>query len=399
MPWKIIDLKQARRHFVAARWESQESMSALCRRFGISRQCGYEWWRRAQQGTLLAQRSHHTRRAQALFARWGPRVRSLHRRYRYAGAAQLHWYLQRAYPMGPWPAIRTIGRWLAREGLSVRRRRRAVAGPVVRQAAIKPCAPNDVWTMDFKGWFRTKDGRKVCALTVRDLATRYVLHVGHLTRTTEPVVAAVVRRLFKRYGLPRAVQINNGPPFGGHGPYGWSTLTAGWVRLGIHIRYGRPACPQDNGAHEQMHRMLKQQATRPASANLPAQQRRLARWRTYYNHDRPHQALRMQVPAAFYQCSARRPVPPAWHSPPGCSYRKTDPRGRIRWAGRARLIGQAFARQTIALLPLKPGVVQVYFGPHLLGELCATDTTAIRAVQVHQAKTRFSKGREPSPLP
>jgi transposase InsO family protein len=383
MPWKITDKKEARRQFLQARWEQQESMAALCHRFGISRQCGYEWWRRAQSGTLHASDcSHRTKRAAALAGRWQNRVLRMRRRYRFAGADQLLWYLQRAYPLGPWPVSRTLGRWLAAAGLTRKRRRRSPPGPRVQ---LNPClaqAPNDVWTVDFKGWFLTADGRRVCALTVRDQATRLVLRVLHMPRTTERAVAAVMQRLFRRHGLPRAIQVDNGPPFGGYGPYGWSTLAVGWVTLGIAVRYGRPACPQDNAAHEQMHQVLHEQTAKPAAASLAAQQRRFDRWQRRYNRDRPHRALGMQVPVSMYQSGPRPPVAAKWTYPAEWLQKTTDPRGRIRWKGRARLIGQAFGRRVVALRPERPDVVSVFFGPHLLGEIYAADTTAIRAVKV-----------------
>jgi len=401
MPWKITDKQKARRRFLAARWKNKDSMAALCRRFGISRQCGYEWWRRALHGDpLMAERSHCTKRAATLATRWQSRVRRLRRRYRYAGAGQLWWYLQRAYPLGPWPAVRTIGRWLARAGLTRKRRRRSPAGPSVCLPSPSNAAPNDIWTVDFKGWFRTADGRRVCALTVRDQASRYVLQVRHMERTTEPAVAAQMRRLFLRYGLPRAIQVDNGPPFGGYGPYGWSTLAVGWVRLGIAVHYGRPACPQDNAAHEQMHQVLQQQTAQPAAPTLSAQHRRFQRWRRRYNEDRPHRALAMQLPVSHYQPSPRPPARLIWRYPADWILKTTDPRGRIRWAGRARLIGQAFGRQLIALRPGRHGVVTVHFGPHLLGELHAADTTAIRAVRVRaprNSSTQPDKGGSQAP--
>jgi transposase InsO family protein len=401
MPWKITDKKEARRRFLAARWNNKENMAALCRRFGISRQCGYEWWRRALRGDpLRVERSHRTKRAAALAARWQRRVRRLRRRYRFAGAGQLRWYLQRAYPLGPWPAARTIGRWLASAGLTRKRRRRSPAGPLVHLPASRASAANEVWTVDFKGWFHTADGRRICALTVRDRATRYVLQVRHMECTTEPAVAAAMRRLFRRYGLPRAIQVDNGPPFGGYGPYGWSTLAVGWVRLGIAVRYGRPACPQDNAAHEQMHQMLQQQTAQPAAPTLSAQQRRFERWRRRYNQDRPHRALGMQLPASLYRPRPGLLVTLTWRYPADWILKTTDPRGRIRWAGRARLIGQAFGRQLIALRAERHGVVSVHFGPHLLGELHAADTTAIRAVRVRSHRnsgTQPDKGGSQAP--
>lgn len=403
MPWKFLDKKDARRQFVAARWRNAESMVELCRRFGISRQCGYEWWRRTQTGNLdYTDGSHRTNRAVDLVERWHRRVQALRHRYRFAGAAQLRWYLQRAFPLGPWPAIRTLGRWLARGGLTKKHRRHPQAGPKLRRRVPVARAANDVWTVDFKGWFLTQDGRRVKALTVRDLATRYVLCVTHMESTTERAVAVVMRRLFARYGVPRAIRVDNGPPFGGYGPYGWNTLTVTWVCLGIEVLHGRPGCPQDNAAHEQMHRVLHEQTAKPPAVNLAAQQRRFERWRRHYNHDRPHQALAMRVPAAMYHRSDRRPTALHWTYPAAWLQKRTDPRGRIRWRGRARLIGQAFGGRIIALRPKRPGVMSVYFGPHLLGELHDTDATAIRPVHlclIGKPQLQSRTGRELRPLP
>jgi transposase InsO family protein len=405
MSWKFTTKKAARRQFLKERWKHKESMAALCRRFGISRQCGYEWWRRAQSGVGIEEdRPHRTKRAEALVGRWERRVLLLRRRYRFAGADQLLWYLQRKYPLGPWPVSRTIGRWLCAAGLTRKRRRRSPPGPRVQLNPCLACAPNDVWTVDFKGWFLTADGRRVYALTVRDLATRLVLHVVHMPCTNERAVAAVMRRLFRRHGLPRAIQVDNGPPFGGYGPYGWSTLAVGWVTLGIEVRYGRPACPQDNAGHEQMHQVLHQQTATPAAVNLAAQQRRFDRWRHRYNHDRPHRALGMQLPSSLYRSSKRPPVALAWTYPADWIRKTINPRGNIRWKGRTRLIGQAFGRRIVALRPEREGVVSVFFGPHLLGEIHATDTTAIRAVRtrnihLHSQKTPKGGSQAPSLKP
>ena len=106
------------------------------------------------------------------------------------------------------------------------------------------CA-NVVWSLDFKGQFRTADGRQILALTVRDVASCYVLDVRHVPKPSEAHVAGVMRTLFGRYGLPKALRTDNGSPFGAPGPRGWTSLSAGWVKLGIRMEYGRPRCPQD----------------------------------------------------------------------------------------------------------------------------------------------------------
>lgn len=248
--------------------------------------------------------------------------------------------------------------------------------PIVAQMA------NEVWTVDFKGFFYTADRRRVCALTVRDLASRYLLLVRHVALPDERGVGPLMRRLFKKHGLPRMIRVDNGPPFGGVGPRGWSRLAVAWVRLGIEVGYGRPRCPQDNAAHEQMHRILKRETATPPALTLRAQQCRFDRWRQHYNLARPHHALKMQLPAAFYPQSelGARSAPP-WEHPAGSQRIRTDRRGRCQWSGRQRLIGRAFGDQVLALKSLAPGIVEVYFGPHLLGQLHARDRAGLRAVR------------------
>ncbi|MEO6001785.1 MAG: DDE-type integrase/transposase/recombinase [Opitutus sp.] len=157
--------------------------------------------------------------------------------------------------------------------------------------------PNRVWTIDFKGVFATTDGTKITALTVRDLATRYVLLVRHVPHSTAEGVRPVLQRLFRCCGLPEVIRVDNGPPFGGQGARGWTILSAWWIQLGIRVEYSRPACPQDNAAHEQMHRVLKAATARPPAWCAQAQQRRFDRWRYYYNHARPHATLGQRLPA------------------------------------------------------------------------------------------------------
>lgn len=397
MPWKITDKEQARRAFVELWWRGKTKVAAACRQFGISRQCGYRWLQRTRQEgcTRLKDRSHRTKAAAQLRQRWLPRVLEQRRSAGQPGADQIRWHLEQRYRLGPWPSVRTISRWLRRAGLSKKRRRPAQRGPVLEWRRRAAQESNDVWTVDFKGWFCTRDGRRVCALTVRDLASRYVLLVRHMERTTEPRVRAVFARLFKRYGVPSAIRCDNGPPFGGEGPYGWSTLAVWWVRLGIEVEHSRPACPQDNAEHEQMHGVLKRQTATPAAPTVVAQQRRFERWRNRYNRQRPHQSLGMHPPASMYGRSPRLPQLQTWTYPADYELKQANARGLIRWRRRSRLVGQAFAHQFLALKPITADVVAVYFGTHLLGELHATDQTAIRAVRLRPK----GRGGCPPPLP
>ena len=169
MPWETKDAQKLKWELVQARLVRRETMSALCRRFGVSRQCGYRWWARfAREGRRgLKPGSHCTAAAQRLQWRWKARVLALRRRQRTWGPRKLRWALAARYPLGPHPAERTIGRWLREAGQTVRRVQHSCRGPQEEAPpAVAAVAPNDVWTLDFKGPFRTGDGRRVLPLTV-----------------------------------------------------------------------------------------------------------------------------------------------------------------------------------------------------------------------------------------
>lgn len=398
MPWKISEVEELRWKFICACMRRKVTMREVCRCFGISRQCGHKWWRRFQVAGRrgLGARSRRPTSAQVLQQRWHGRVLALRRSVPDFGPDKLCWQLRRQYRRGPWPAARTVARWLALAKLVRRRVRRARPGPRIEPLASVPALrANDVWTVDFKGWFYTTNGRRVCALTVRDLASRYILAVRHVQPATEPPVAAILRSLFRRHGLPRAIKTDNGAPFGGPGPRGWTALSAAWIRLGIKVEFGRPACPQDNGEHEQMHQVLQAATARPPSLTLEAQQRRFDRWRWRYNHRRPHAALGMQLPATFYRPTRRRLSPPPWHYPHAWAQVRPDAKGRIRRNRRQRLLGQAFAGALLGLKPSMAGVLEVYFGPHLLGTLHDTDSAGLRPVCWRNPSFRNGRGTAP----
>jgi hypothetical protein len=230
-------------------------------------------------------------------------------------------------------------------------------------------APNDVWTLDFKGWFRTGEGTRVEPLTVRDLKSRFLLAVRLLPNQSDGLTRRVLTGVFGRYGLPKVIRVDNGAPFGGKGPRGLSRLSVWWRRLGIQIEFGRPAHPQDNAAHEQMHGVYQSEVAACPAAHPAAQQRRSDRWRANYNQLRPHEALQLHPPAQHYRVS-RRTLPkalPAWRYPASWTQRRVSPDGRLFWQGRQRFIGRAFGGEIIGLRPGQAGVWEVFLGTDLLG--------------------------------
>lgn len=389
MPWQKIDEQQHRWQFLkrALRAPARE-MAALCREFGISRKTGYKWlgrWRHGGQQGLKDRSRRPKRLGRSWAAEWKARVLAAQRKHRGVGARKLRAILRRAHRRARVPAERTIHRWLRAAGRVRTPRRSARPGPWEEAKVPLARRPNDVWTMDFKGAFRTADGTLVQPLTVRDLASRLVLGIRHLPKASERGVARYSRGLFGRHGLPRAIRIDRGAPFASEGPRRWSRLSAGWVRLGIAVQITRRARPSDNGAHEQMHRILKADTASPPAPTLAAQQRRFERWRRWYNEQRPHAALGQRVPAALY-CDSPRRLPrqlPALVYPAHWASTRVTRQGYIRWAGQLRGIGRAFYAHRVGLRPVRGGV-EVYFGSYLLGTLTPADH-ALRAVRVRPA--------------
>lgn len=127
---------------------------------------------------------------------------------------------------------------------------------------IRTAAPNDLWTADFKGQFRTRDAIYCYPLTIADQHTRFLIACHGLKCTKGIGVRRVFECAFREYGLPAAIRTDNGVPFATTGIHGLSQLNVWWMRLGIQHQRIRPASPQENGAHERMHKTLKAETIR-----------------------------------------------------------------------------------------------------------------------------------------
>ncbi len=400
MPWKIISLVQGRSRLVKLMLQAQTPVAALCRQLGISRKTAYKWKARFLRlgGRGLRDRPRRPKPSPRRAGRgWMRRVRRLRRRHPRWGAKKIRAVLRRRSRRSRVPSVRTIGRWLQRLGLTRPRRRRPPAGPVVVRPPLTVARrSNQVWTVDFKGWWRTGAGQRVEPLTVRDLFSRYLLAVWLLPDQQWWRVQAVFMRLFRRFGRPTAIRVDNGGPFASVGPAGLARLSAWWTALGIRVEFIRPGRPQDNGGHEQMHRVLKAEAARPASRTRRAQQRRLDRWRREYNEERPHEALGQRTPARCYRPRRDRPWRPGRlrRYPKTWATRRVRSNGQIRWQGRLRFIGEAFVGYQVGLKPMGAKRWAVYLADTLLGELRGPDVCGLRPaayVRKHPARGKRKK--------
>lgn len=368
--------------FAKLAFRAQQSMSVLCRLFGLSRKTGYKWKARfeAEGPRGLRDRSRCPKKSPGrTSAKWLIRIRALRRRYWNWGSRKLAARLRELYPRQRAPSARTVGYWLKRMKLNRRQRRRSWRGPqLARKGLTVARRNNQVWTVDFKGWFRTQDGQRVEPLTVRDLFSRYLLSVRLFRNQCWRPVRRVFTRLFGQQGYPEAIRMDNGSPFGTTGPAGLSRLSAWWIVLGIRVEFIAPGHPEQNGAHEQMHRVLKAETTRPPSQHLRAQQRRTDRWVEIYNHLRPHEGLGQRVPGRVYRPKRSPQRSAELKYAAGLAVRRVRSNGQIKWQGRMRFVGEAFIGYPVGLKTISQNKFAVYFAEHLIGELLESDAGGIR---------------------
>lgn len=297
------------------------NISALCREYGISRQTGHKWLRRYRERGYVGL-SDQSRRPISTPLATGEeivvQILELRDRHSTWGPDKIARVLDRSLGTLA-PSRSTVSRVLQRLGKTRRRRARVRVWSVDERPRVEVKAPNDLWTIDIKGWWRAQNGERCEPLTVRDAFSRKVLAVTLLARTGAQQVKRVLVELFERHGLPTAMQCDNGPPFICVRARGGLTLLSAWmISLGIKLVRSRPGCPQDNGGHERMHRDLSELELRPARTRR-AQQRACDRWMVDFNEVRPHDALGGKTPAEVYRDSNRRSLaslvpsyPPEW---------------------------------------------------------------------------------------
>lgn len=339
VPWKepnIVDI----RYELLSRLRSGERVIDLAREYGVSRKTIYKYKARLEQrgvAGLCDEVRRPKRLARKLPEEIEKAVLELKKKYPTWGARKLRERLPIAYPGIHLPAASTVHQILVRSGcVRARRRRRHPAGPIAPLTA--PQRPNHVWAIDFKGQFRLRDRTYCYPLTTSDLFARFVLQCDALSSTHEEPVIEAFGELFREHGLPEVIRSDNGVPFASTALAALSRLAVLFLRLGIRIERIAPGCPQDNGCHERMHRTLKSDATRPPGAHLIHQQEIFDRFRKTFNHERPHEALDMAVPADVYRPSPRQCPErlPDLEYPFAHDVRRVESSGHLRLYGKHR---------------------------------------------------------------
>ena len=378
--------------FVVEYERDEQTMTDLCSTFGISRECGYTWRRRYRQNGLaglaeIDRVAHcHPNQTVAEIEAAVLRLRQAHMTW---GPRKLKRILERDQPGRSWPATSTMGEIVKCAGLVIPRKKRRKTEPYTAPLA-HAVESNRVWCADFKGWFRSGDGTRVDPLTITDACSRYLLRCQAVEKTDTERVRAIFEAAFREFGLPWWIRTDNGAPFASSAVGGLSRLAVWWIKLGIVPERIEAGHPEQNGRHERMHRTLKLDLR--LADDWRGQQRELDRFRHEYNQVRPHEALRMQTPAAVYETSPRAYPErlPEVEYPDTMLVRTIKSHGHFRWKKHDVFLSETLWGERVGLLPFDDGCYTVYFAHMPLALFDTRSGKTYRLPSGKEAQTRHS---------
>lgn len=372
MAWSEARIVDSRVMFVAELMKGNYSMAELCRDFGISRKTGYKWLGRyidhGPDGLEDVSRAPHSH-PHAIGQQTTSAILSIKKRFPYWGAVKIRHRLCKEHSdWSSYPCVSTISLFLKQQGLVIGRKRVLRCSPT-QPPLTRGSNVNDVWCADFKGHFKTGDGKRCNPLTVSDDVSRYLLCCRHLDNMTHDAVKMQFERVFREFGLPLVIRTDNGHPFSSHGLCGLSRISVWWIRLGIHPERIEAGKPQQNGRHERIHLTLKNQTALPAGRSIAVQQKRFDEFMDEYNYERPHEALCMKTPGEIYNCSGRQ-MPPRI----GCAeygydidVRKVGKRGEIYLGSKAMFLSESLMGEYVGIERIAEDISRLWFCNYMLG--------------------------------
>ena len=351
MPWQETCYMDERMRFIVEWLSGDWTRAELCRRYGVSRKTGYKWVLRYQEhgpcGLLDRPRAplRHPATTPEVVEE---AILEARREYGW-GPTKLRRVLMKREPDVPWPSRATFANVLKRNGLVAPRKRRCRTEPSHSPLA-HVTEPNQVWSADFKGWFRTADGARCDTLTIMDAHSRMLIRCEIVDPQTRPV-RGVFEAAFKEYGKPLKIRTDNGTPFASTGLTGLCQLSVWWIEHGIEPERIDPGKPQQNGGHERMHLTLNHDVCSPQFNTLTAQKDRMQWFRERYNTVRPHEALNHQTPSEHYIASSLRYQASVREVayPDALAIRRVRNNGSIKWKGKELHLSLALRKKTIAI--------------------------------------------------
>src|SRR5579863_2445180 len=381
MPWREVSAVGERREFVRLAMLEGANRRELCRRFGISADVGYKWLGRWQAGD--AQLVERSRRPHSSPERSSPeleaRVLAVRAEHPTWGARKLRSWLLRAGVEVP--AASTVHEILRRHGLI------DPLGPSADRARqrFEREAPNQLWQMDFKGWVTLTGGERCHPLTVIDDHSRFAPCLAACADQQSHTVQAHLVTTFRGYGLPEAIFVDNGSPWGDASGERWTRLGVWLLKLGVDLIYSRPYHPQSRGKNERFHRTLKADVFAfNRFSRFEDVQRAFDLWRELYNYERPHEAIGQAPPASRYRPSARampEPPPSVVYDPGEIVRIVSSTKAYISFKGRLWKVPQAFRGERVAIRPLThDGRYGVFFASRQIATIDLTNPKPVSDV-------------------
>ena len=394
MPWNVNSAVNERTKFVVAAGEPEANIAELCRQYGISRETGYKWLKRFEvEGPAGLANGSHTpkRRPHAMSDGMREAILKMRRTRPSWGPKKIKACLEREEKAREEdkrrtvPAISSIGELLKKEGL-IHRRRKPRARVVASQQPLSHAeAPNDVWSIDYKGWFETGDGKRCDPLTITDNASRYLIRLTAMPEINQERVKGVMEAAFRENGLPVAIRSDNGAPFVTAAPAGLSQLSIWWTKLGIRHERIEPGKPTQNGRHERFHlSLIKDRLEWEVAWDWKLQQSLFVAYRKEFNEQRPHEALGMKTPGEVYEPSVRiySGRAPEMEYEERYRVRRVNEGGTFLWEGERIGISKVLKGEWIGLLESEDDLYEVYFGPVLLGWFDAVSGIFVRVEEM-----------------
>ena len=375
MPFKGVDVMDVKKEFVLKALDKRTVFTELCREYGISTKCGYKWRQRFLEEGYPGLKEHS--RKPKTNSRNMPenvsvellRIKKQHQNW---GANKILAIYKRNNTGKYTPVRSTVENLFVRAGYTGSRRRRKIVSGIKIQNRIIPKEPNEVWTVDFKGWWYTRNREKVNPLTVRDEYSKNIIAIEAVEKGDTATVKAQFISIFKEFGLPSIIRSDNGPPFANsNNLWGLTKLSVWWMSLGIQLDRIDPGHPEQNGGHERMHRDMKTELEGQIDGRLGEHQKVFEYWRKEFNSVRPHEALGMQVPADIYKKSQRRYLGEYVEQRYGRGYkvRMVNDRGYINVKQKRIFIGNPFSGYHVGVKEYVDKPMEIWFSDMLLGKI------------------------------
>ena len=375
MPWKEVDKMTEKEKFINEALKAEKPFKHLCNEFGISEKTGYKWKNRfyADGKAGLQEQSRETKtHNNALEEDAIIEIIKFKEAHPYWGAKKIRELYSRKYPEKETPSLSSVNRILDKCGMVKKRRIKPATTETKRlRQYIKAEEPNDVWAIDFKGWWKSS-GELCEPFTVRDIVSKKILCVRLMESKSSEAVRAVMTELFKEYGLPKVIRSDNGTPFSSpNGLLSLTSLSAWWITLGITPDRTDKGTPGQNGSLERMHADIAREIQGQIKGGRKANQIVLDEWVKEYNSVRPNEAIGMKTPDEVYKKSDRKYMGDydEIEYPIGYETRKVFSSGEILVKSVRVTIGYSLRGMNVGLKPNQNNSYDVYLADFLLGNL------------------------------